>query len=177
MKYPMITLQKRPDVKGSCMFAAYAMALGQNIDDLLNWFGNDWKSVAFPGLPEPQCFRGVHEQEFIRFAVDIGFAVTPIELTPNIAAPVGGYPNVMVGPEDASAAFDKTIITARGVLTGIVSRPGGVSSGHAMAFDMGYIFDPASTVFRYHIDEFEKRNFHPLVAWRVDKIENTWGSK
>jgi len=175
-------LQKSPD-PGLCILTAFAMALDMPADALLERIGDRWKTYAFPNLPTPYCWRGVHIQELILVALEQGYAVTPIELLPQIAPPQAidpetrkVYQNVVVfHGADESANWDiffNVIRTCSGVITGqIAPSRTRFQRGHAVAFDKGTILDPSSNAFLYSVHECESRNFYANTAWRFDRRE------
>ena len=177
-------LQHAPE-DGLCILAAFAMALDMPAQVLLDRIGNGWKTLAFPNLPVPHCWRGVHIQELILVALSEGYAVTPIELMPQ-AAPSqainpmtrAAYQDMIVfhGPTEETNwdIFRNVVMTCSGVLTGRVApspRLSRFQRGHAVAFERGVIFDPSSEAYMYSVQQCEVRNFYANCAWRVDKRE------
>jgi hypothetical protein len=132
-----------------------------------------YKTVAFPDLPEPYCWRGYHVQQFIRYAVSRGFTVTPVELSPAVAPPLlhqRGYQAVPIyqGPHSWSL-FIEIIRASRGVLTGNLALPGEIIRGHAVAYEHGHVYDPRGRHFDYSPKECEANDLYANCAWRVDR--------
>ena len=175
-------LQQSPEPH-LCILTSFAMALDMPAETLLERIGNRWKTLAFPDLPVPFCWRGIHIQELILVALGLGFAVTPVELLPQTEPPKPinprtrvAYQNVVVfHGSDESANWDifrNTVMTCSGVLTGTKSPPmTRFLRGHAVAFEKGVIFDPSSEAYMYSVQQCEARNFYANYAWRFDKME------
>lgn len=177
-------LQRSPE-PGLCILTAFAMALNMPAEELLTRIGDGWKTLAFPNLPMPQCWRGIHVQELILVALEKGFAVTPIELFPQGAPPQAidpvtrkAYRDVVIfhGADEQANwdIFNNIVMFCSGVITGQIS-PGMTryQRGHAVAFERGAIFDPSTDAFLYSAHECESRNFYSNTAWRFDKMEKT----
>lgn len=175
--------QQSPE-RGLCLVTSFAMALDVPVTTLLADIGDRWKTLAFPGLPVPYCYRGVHVQELIQVALHKGFTVTPIELFPQVAPPQAThphtfvpYPNVTVcyGPaEDANwVIFNEVILQHRGVVTGTLAPLGlqRLQRGHAMAFENGVLFDPDCEAYLYSQRVCEDHHFYPNCAYRFDQME------
>ena len=176
-------LQHSPE-KGLCMVTSVAMALDMPAQELLDRLGDGWKSLAFPNLPIPYCWRGIHIQELIQIALSRGYAVTPIELMPQVAPPQGinpvtrePYLNVLVfynGTEESNwDIFNRAIMNYSGIITGMItpSSTRMLQRGHAVAFEKGVIFDPSNDAFLYSVQECETRHFYANCVWRFDKME------
>lgn len=166
---------------GLCLLTSFAMAFDCSATDLQKEMGDSWKSVIFPGLPRPYCWKGHHIQEFVRHIMQYGYAITPVELAPTIGSPLVDddfYPCSTV-PVYASAeaevnsqrVFSDVIFNSRGVLTGCLASSIGIVRGHAVAYEYGRIFDPRGYVFRYSTKECERRGYYANCAWRIDKVE------
>lgn len=65
-----------------CSIVATAMLLGIEPKEVIANVGHDGTEVKFPELPAPLCYRGVHIQEIIDFALIRGYALVPIEAMP-----------------------------------------------------------------------------------------------
>lgn len=164
----------RSPEKGLCAATSFAMALGVTVAEVLEQVG-DWKEVIFPGLPEPMCWRGIHQQELIRVALRLGYAVTPVELFPTIAPacrtnPVTGtdYDDIGIWYDEGGnwCEFMEVIETTRGILEGYSGK-----CGHMTAYDHGNVFDPSSLVYPYSYARCTGFGFYPHTAWRIDKME------
>lgn len=175
-------LQRSPD-SGLCVLAAFAMALDIDTRELQSVIDNeyigagDYQLEVFPGLPRPYCWRGYHMQQFIRYAVSRGFAVTPIELGPTVAPPllyrrqIAPVP-IYAEPDAARESwrlFEETICTSRGVLTGHLSNPQEIVRGHATAYENGVVFDPRGYSFDYTKEECEAHRLYANCVWRIDR--------
>lgn len=162
------------------------MALDVPAESLLAEIGEGWQTIAFPGLPVPYCFRGVHVQELIQAALRRGLAVTPIELFPQVAAPHVNpqtrtpYPDVTVfygQSEDQNwSIFNDVVIKHRGVLTGTLAPLGfqRMQRGHAVAFEKGVICDPDGEAYLYTVQTCADHNFYPNCAYRIDPLESPY---
>lgn len=169
-----MNLQIMPE-RGLCLPTSFAMALDVPVADVLGRL-NGWHMVAFPGLPEPLCWRGIHIQECIRIAQDMGFAVTPRELYPQIAPPrplnpAGEpYENYPVALGDNWETFNDVILVSCGVITGIRAVPFTGVVGHAVAYDHGFVYDPNGYEFPFSTEDCQVNNFFPQCAWRMDRL-------
>jgi hypothetical protein len=161
--------------KGLCLPTSFAMALDVPVADILKQLSG-WTLPAFPGLPEPLCWRGVHIQECIRIAQSMGFAVTPRELYPQVAPPRPTGPNgetyedYPVALGDNWLTFCDVILLSRGVVTGVKAVPFLGVVGHAVAYGDGYLYDPNGYEYLFSQENCEASNFFPQIAWRVDRI-------
>jgi hypothetical protein len=147
-------LQIKP-TKWSCTPTAFAMAMDVLVTDLIDWIGHDGSEIISPSWPEPQCRRGFHPQECIRWAIKQGLTVTPIEVFPSIRT--DSIPFV-INYGDNWDEFDNCIKSSRGVLTGQGRR-----CGHAVAFENGQIYDPDGYIYTW--DECTQRGYYPQCAW------------
>jgi len=176
-------LQRSPE-RGLCLLTSFAMALGIPAKELLEEVGDDWRTLAFSGLPTPYCWRGIHIQEMIPIALNRGYAVTPIELIPQVSPPMPLSPktgkryfDVPVYREKTEESnctfFGQIVTTCSGVLTGVIapSLSQLIQRGHAVAFERGTIFDPDTEAYLYSAGQCEARNFYANCIWRFDKIE------
>jgi len=164
----------RSPERGLCLPTSFAMALGLPVKTVLERLGHDGKEVAFLGLPPPICWRGFHIQELIHVALELGYAATPVEVFPQIAAPRYDYANrpVIYGPGDANwDRFTKIVATSRGVITGAsILEPAGVV-GHAVAYENGTIFNPSGGTYEFTGEACcRPHNFFVQTAWRIDRI-------
>lgn len=176
---------QRSSETGLCILTSFAMALGMPAEDLLARLGDRWKTLAFPDLPVPYCWRGIHIQELILVALEMGYAVTPVELLPQTSPaqalnPVTRKPyrDVIVfhgATEEANwEIFHDVIRTCFGVITGqIAPSMTRFQRHHAVAFDTGTIYDPSTDAFLYSVKQCESRNFYSSIAWRFDRMEKS----
>jgi hypothetical protein len=175
--------QRCPNNDHLCLLTSFAMVLDVPAEILLEQIGDQWKTLAFPDLPVPSCWRGIHIQELILIALRLGYAVTPVELMPQTTPPQAinpktrvAYQNIVVfhGADESTNwdIFRNVVMTCRGVLVGIKTRPPTrFQCGHAVAFEKGVIFDPSSEVYMYSVQQCEARRFYANYAWRFDRIE------
>lgn len=175
---------QRPPERGLCLVTSFAMILDVPVTELLAELGERWKSYAFPNLPQPYCFRGIHIQELVQIALARGYALTPVELMPAVAPPQPinpetqqPYANVLVyhglTMESNWHIFNRTIMTSTGFIVGnIAPLPTKlIQRGHAVAYDHGTIYDPDGEAYLYSARHCEDRNFYSKCAWRLDKRE------
>ena len=175
-------LQQSPET-GLCILTSFAMVLDMSAEMLLERIGNGWKTLAFPNLPVPYCWRGVHIQELILVALKHNYAVTPVELMPQAGPPQAIDPVTRVAYQDVTVfhgstetinwdIFCNVIMSCSGVLTGVIApRLTKYQRSHAVAFEKGVIFDPSSEAYMYSVKQCEARNFYANCAWRFDKME------
>jgi len=162
-------LQKMPG-KGLCLPTSFAMALGIPVASVMGRLSGGHYSIVFSDKREPFGWRGTHVQECIQIALSLGFAVTPLELYPVIAAHKGDETFVVVYPEGNERLFKDQILTSRGVLTGKREVPGVGIVAHAVAYDHGRIYDPNGVDYAYSLEACESVQFSPQCAWRIDRI-------
>jgi len=162
-------LQKMPD-KGLCLPTSFAMALDVPVSDLMKRLNGDHYSRVFSDKREPHCWRGTHIQECIQIALSLGFAVTPLELWPVIAAYEGAETFVVCYHEGNERIFEDQILLSRGVLTGKRGVPGVGIVAHAVAYDHGLLYDPNGVEYAYSLEACESVQFYPQCAWRIDRI-------
>lgn len=143
------------------------MALDVLVKEFVCRIGHDGSDLAFPTMPEPACRRGFHVQECIEVAMQMGFAVTPIELFPRHAPSVSVSPlRVLFGDERGNLArFTRVIRTGRGVLTGRSRH-----HCHAVAYHHGAVYDPNGYVYAYSFPACESRGLIGSCAWRLSFI-------
>lgn len=150
------------------------MALDVRIEELLARVGHDGGEILFPALPEPCCRRGHHVQELISVALTLGYAVTPIEFRPRIAAaPLDGAAaqashEVRFGPglADSMLRFTSHIQLAKGTIECRTAN----GSGHMLAFEQGRVFDPDGPTFDFSLTACERRGLFAHTVWRFDRI-------
>lgn len=154
----------------SCLPAAFAMALGASVEELINEIGDDGSAITHAGLADPLCRRGFHPQQLIKTCLDRGLAVTEIQLFPQ------SVPNSTSQPQQVGSTdwgwFQRSIYNTRGVINCRTN----IGRGHAMAYvGMGYyalVFDPATgDRFEFEtLDDTEKRGMYVVGLWRLDNI-------
>lgn len=134
------------------------MACDRPLETFLELIGHDGSEIVHPNLNDPWCRRTFHVQECIWAAYKLGYACTPFELSPQLAA----AENYII-PVDRK--FDLEIILAgKGVMMG--TMPHGMR--HAVGFDNGDVYDPNSRI----IFDFENQDFNMAVdtIYKVDLI-------
>jgi hypothetical protein len=141
------------------MVTAFAMAIGDDVKDMMEAIGHDGSEIIFPDLPEPMSRRGHHVQECIRVAMRFGYYSTPIELLPATASK--GCAQVFQLP-DCRDLFDTKIRTSRGVLECTGRR-----FDHAVAFGYGTIYDPDGHTYPYYREVCEARRLFPYKLWII----------
>ncbi len=149
------------------------MVLDIPVADFFGLAGHDGSQKAFPMLPDPMARRGLQIQECIAACLELGYAVTPIELFPVIrpTSTNGHEPCqnlvVLLGDDESAnwRRFEDTFEGSTGVLEGVGRR-----CLHAVAYDHGTIFDPDGDGHPYSRRACESRGFRPRRAWRVDSL-------
>ncbi len=74
--------QKQPN-KWSCLPTAFAIVLGEPVDNIIKQIGHDGSEIIRPELGEPQCRKGFHIQECIKVALKYGIGVIHIDRYPS----------------------------------------------------------------------------------------------
>jgi hypothetical protein len=146
----------------SCLPAAFAMAAGCSVEELIDRIHHDGSNVLWPDLPEPKRRRGFHHQECIA-AIFSRYLVTQFELQPRHAPDSTVEPlTIVFNP----LRFDAIVGSTRGVLTGYTHR-----CGHAVAYDHGCICDPRGTSYLYSAlkccreERCDLHDFSPLCVF------------
>lgn len=146
----------------ACAITSLAMTLRIPVQELILELGHDGSEIAFPSLREPLCRRGFHSQELIFLAESHGFAITPIELFPQIKPVQGRHPPVRVFfGKDAKAKdnwlrFQSYISETMGILEGVSGRR---EIPHAVHHRFGDIWDPDGEHYVYSQEACEQRGF------------------
>jgi len=153
-----VRLQRKPN-RWSCSVAAFAMAIGIPVQQLIDEIGHNGGEIAFPKLAEPMQRRGFHPQELIHAAWQHGFACTPVEVAPVIRASRGAD-RVRVWFEDNWARFTWFIENTFGVLEGR-----GLRCHHAVHYRYGDIFDPDGETYQYSRERCEADKFYGNRLW------------
>ncbi len=155
-------LQKPPNVY-SCLPVSFAMALDIPLKTLFDRIGHDGSEIVFPG-PDPGCRRGIHIQECIDAAMGWGKAVTPVEVAPRIAPSLSVTPvNVLFGNFAGNFhRFTRVIKNGCGVITGSNAK-----WGHAVAYQLGFVYDPRGFEYEFSFDACERSGFVCNCAWNI----------
>ncbi len=161
-------IQQSPNV-WSCLPTACATVLGIPVQDFIRHTGQDGGQIVWPGLLEPSRRRGFHIQECIDVLLRAGYAVTPFEVFPRIA-PAFSVPALTIlyqGSESAAfRRFRDFIRSGVGIITGHSN-----TSGHAVAYDHGEIFDcKRARPYPYHHKTCEENGFIGYCAWQFNNI-------
>lgn len=128
-------LQPQPN-SYSCLLTAFASVAGIKVQKFIELVGHDGKELVWPQLLSPQCFRNWHYQELIKACLSIGWAVTPIDRWIE-TSPGPGIQSYEINHSDY---FDSLLVGAKGVVA--VKTNKGI--GHALIFDQGKFYDPAT---------------------------------
>jgi len=108
----------------NCLAHAFSIALDEPVERIYDYLGHDGQMVVFGNEPSPYNRVGFHAQEMVRFALEVGKPVVPIERTP-VSISRGGtlwnldYVRIM----DYLDGYD-------GVVAGMIN-----GKAHAMAWD------------------------------------------
>lgn len=140
----------------SCLPAAFATALGCELEFLLDKVGHDGSRIVWPALGEPLRRRSFHIQEMVWVAHGMGVSVTPFEIAPAIAPP-GARP-LEVEPLGNFEAL--LLVPQRAVITGVAPSGG----RHAVAWDGREVYCPSGR--RYAIEDFGIE-----VLWSLREIK------
>lgn len=178
----MLRLEIKPN-QWSCLATSMAMALEITTQDFYKVAGHDGSEVVFPWLVDPLCRKGFHIQEAVHVARQLGFACTPMELMPQTRAAHGPDPNlydkyqlqagevIQVRYENHQYLhynwdlFTHLINDGRGVIECQTSK----GNWHAVAYDLGHIFNPDGKAFPYSRTDCEMRGLFTTRLWTVDK--------
>jgi len=137
-------LVKQPN-RWSCVGAAFAMALGISMEEVIDLVGHDG-SERINDKPEPHCYMGFHPEEFTLLA-KIKYGANIVWVQPN----PGWADNRLL--KSTEKRMSKAIsLFPNGVLTGRFSS----GTHHAIAWDGKRFFDPAGYTSLTH-------NFQNLV--------------
>jgi len=160
-------LQKKPH-PWSCLATSIAMALEIPTWHLHELVGHDGSHILFPDLPEPQCRRGFHINEAVLACLALGYAASPVELAPHIAPSGGGSPPAPVYPEEhAFRQFAEMVQCGRGV----IECKTGAGNWHAVAYELGTIYDPDGREFDYSREACEGRGLFTVRLWQIERVK------
>jgi hypothetical protein len=81
-------LLKQPNDQPNCLVYAAAMLLDASAENILKHIGHDGQEEWWPEAEGNAKKRGVHIQEIIDYALEMGICICPIELYPR-SAPFG----------------------------------------------------------------------------------------
>ena len=163
--------QKNPN-SWSCLLTAFSIVLEISQKDLIKFIGSDGSEITHAGLPDPVCRKGFHPQQFIRFCLQNGQAVTRIELIPTAISHAQSTDLKQFNIGDWEW-FKENLFTTCGVLE---SRTA-VGLGHALVYegqrDHAVICDPANgEMFQFReAEDAEKRDRFITALWRIDRIK------
>ncbi len=148
-------LQKQPN-EWSCLITAFAIALNEPLEKLLDMIGHDGSEDIHPHLSIPYCKRSFHIQEIIDVGFELGYAIIQIDL--ELVQSVDG--NVW-SAGFLHQRFAQYLTNYIGVLTGI----GREGKPHAVAWNGHQCLDPNGT--QYNIDDFDVDTFYLIVKINI----------
>ncbi len=124
----------------NCLAIASAMALGLTYEELISRIGHDGQAIIFPDLSDPGKRQGFHIQEIIDVAINMGFAVIPIEALP-YSTPDGQKTYAV---NFKVKRFQDHLKNARGIITGMKKH-----WRHAVYWNGNYAFESPNTYHSY----------------------------
>jgi len=143
----------------SCSAAALAMVLKIDFDDVIKMIDHDGSEKINPELRSPGCYKGFHMQELIEVALELGYAVTPIEAMPVQTALGDDEYDVKIKKYYSSEnRLQHHLILGRGILMGKLNR-----YWHAVAWNGSKIYDPRGQIYNYDDCKINIATF-----WRFD---------
>ncbi len=144
-----------------CLLTSTAMVLDKTNEEMIELIGHDGGEIVFPDLPEPSKRQGVHIQEVIDIAIDLGYAVTSIEVSPS--STTDGKNNFDIKFKESYADRLKWHMHhSIGIITGLGRR-----WPHAVAWDGKKILDPQGRTY-----DFDDIKMGVQVYYRFDKIKS-----
>jgi hypothetical protein len=168
--YPTITKLQRKPFRWGCAIASLAMVLDVPAEQLVREIGHDGSQIVWEGLPEPLCRRGFNPQELIDCCLNRGLAVTEIQAFPVFDCP-GRLPQVQrltvlfgAEPLENWKRFTSHIASSCGILFGR-----GLHCEHAVAYDLGEIYDPDGSIFEFSPSACDAKGFNPHTLLRIDR--------
>lgn len=151
--------------KHQCIAAAFAMAFGCTLDEML-------KSLGHNGLERiceeeiPYCYRGFHPSEFATCCLTRGLSMTMIEKCPMMQ-----HGNTLVdhSPLLGEDRFYESFEVDSGVVLGSLDLSGKLV-GHAVAWDVATrkIFDPRGVIF--DLCDLHANGFNPLQFFLIQRV-------
>jgi len=156
-------------------------AIGSQIltpERVMKLIGHDGSAITHAGLPEPLKRRGFHIQEIIDVALQLGYAMTEIQHSPQIISkpwkPSLDQTDSLIRPiqikesDDASRRFKRHIDESRGILS--TRQKDGKS--HAWAYEDGTIYDPDGNhaPMKFNEEDLAELGHFPVALWRLDRI-------
>jgi len=137
----------------SCLLTAFAIALDENVDKLVEEIGHDGSERIW-SAPHPNDCRGFHIQEIIECCLFRKVAVVPIEPRPSLTHPLTKQGVYAVPVNDPASRMTYHMQGAVGVLTGITEN----NSRHALTWNRSEIIDPS--------DGLARQTIHP--EWQIE---------
>lgn len=149
----------------TCVAAAFAMTMDIPVEVLLDhYIGHRGEEVVFQsGNP-----RGIQPSECISVLIYMDKTCTPLEVMPQYTD--GKEVLSVYAKADKADRLDivmKLMDDRPGVIT---CRRIGVGTGHAVAWDGQYVFDPAGKGSIYPLEELETLGFEIDCFWWVERI-------
>jgi len=139
------------------------MALDIHVEEFFKLVGHDGGEVLYPQYPDPWRRAGIHPQEAIDAAWQLGKACTPFDRQPQAI----NFPEEALNPRNVEFPggtedrFLRRGVHGVGVIECVTRR----STGHAVAFDHGNIYDPDGS--EYVWGELDDRGLQPIRLWRI----------
>ncbi|KKK91516.1 hypothetical protein LCGC14_2712140, partial [marine sediment metagenome] len=125
-------IQVQPN-KWSCLPTAFAIAMGEPVEEIIKQVGHDGSDILFPTYKEPYCRRSFHPQELIDICLLKNFAVVQIEKSPVVIAK-----NITHSVPMNTRRIGSYLLNYTGVLIG----EGQTGTPHAVAWNGKRILDP-----------------------------------
>jgi hypothetical protein len=139
------------------------MIMGIPVEEMIELIGHDGSAEWSDTLDEPICKEGFQISEIIDVALNLGYAVTPIEAIPQ-KRHNGELAGPLYGIEKCEVRFLEHVYNCKGILLGQ-----GSNCSHAVACFYGLIND--SNGRSYHIDKAAENNFNDIeMLLRFDRI-------
>jgi len=148
----------------TCVAAAFAMAMDIPIGVLLDWYiGHQGDEVVFQsGYP-----RGIQPSECMLALISMDKTCTPLEVMPQYT---NGKEILPVYPESDKLDRLDTIMKLMDGRQGVVTGRTAGGTGHALAWDGQYIFDPAGKGSVYPLAELAMIGFEIDCFWWITQI-------
>ncbi len=141
-------LIKSPN-KFYCGPCSLAMLLDTSVDSILDRLGHTGLEIVRPNIPEPDCRRGFHIQEFIDVALQYDFALVEIESSP--ISYLADFKYIYEVPLDHETRITEYMNKYSGLIIGEYA----LGRGHMCAWNHldQKIYDPQGTVYSFDDDQ------------------------
>ena len=130
-----------------CLIYAVAMVLDLAPEEVIQRLGHDGTEVWWDEVAAPFNCRGVHIQECLDVAHDLGLTLMHIDALPYQRPNPQTEARPLWEPEGAIARFERYLSLYNAILVGERVRMDGTSGGHAVAWDKHMIYDPIGEVY------------------------------